>query len=278
MSTIIKNIANNIYQAADGIWYANNKSPISYPDDGNHTLNILQQNSFWFNHRNLVIEQVMKNYAPSFPFFDIGGGTGFVSKHIQDHLGECILVEPQLDGYMQAQKFGIQNIIAATTLDAQFNENVLPSAGMFDVVEHIEQDYEFMKNIHQYLVQGGKVFITVPALPYLWSDEDVDAGHYRRYTTASMTELLEKSGFEIEYVSYFFSFLVVPLFLFRSLPTKLGIKRAVSDLDKLKKEHTQRQGIGNRFLQILMKRELKSISDGKRLSAGTSVIAVARKI
>ena len=278
MTNNLKEIANNIYKADDGIWYANNTSPISYPEDGNHLLNILQQDSFWFNHRNNFLYEVMQNHAPQLPFFDIGGGTGFVSKHVQDKIGDAVLVEPQADGYLQAQKYGIKNIIAATTIDAQFKSNVLGSAGMFDVVEHIEDDYAFMKSIHSYLVPNGKVYITVPAIPFLWSDEDVDAGHYRRYTKETLRKLLQETGFEVAYISYFFSFLYWPLFLFRSLPTKLGIKRKVSDLDKLKKEHNNPKGITNSILQYFMNSELSTVKAGKSMNSGTSLIVVGKKI
>jgi SAM-dependent methyltransferase len=270
-------IANNIYKASDGIWYSNDTSPISYPADGNHTLNILQQNSFWFQHRNNFLYEVMQNFAPQLPFFDIGGGTGFVSKHIQEKIGDAVLVEPQADGYLQAQKYGIKHIIAATTIDAQFKSNVLGSAGMFDVVEHIEDDYSFMRSIQDYLVPGGMVYITVPAIPFLWSDEDVDAGHYRRYTRESLNKLMNETGFEVEYISYFFSFLVLPLFLFRSLPSKLGIKRKSEDLEKLKKEHTNRKGLSNQILSFFMNRELNKVKNKQSLSSGTSLIVVARK-
>ncbi|MEI6312336.1 MAG: class I SAM-dependent methyltransferase [Bacteroidota bacterium] len=277
MNINLQDIASNIYQASDGIWYSNNTSPISYPEDGNHTLNILQQNSFWFQHRNRFLHEVMLKFAPQTPFFDIGGGTGFVSKMVQEKIGEVVLVEPQADGYLQAQKYGIQHMIASTTIDAQFKENVLDSAGMFDVVEHIEDDYGFMRSIHNYLKPNARIYITVPAIPFLWSDEDIEAGHYRRYTKETLQKLLKETGFEIDYCSYFFSFLYLPLFLFRSLPSKLGIKRAVSDLNKLKKEHTNRQGMSNHILQWFMQRELNSIQRGKTINYGTSLVIVGRK-
>ena len=148
---------------------------------------------------------------------------------------------------------------------------------MFDVVEHIEDDYSFMRSIQDYLVPGGKVYITVPAIPFLWSDEDVDAGHYRRYTRESLNKLMNETGFEVEYISYFFSFLVLPLFLFRSLPSKLGIKRKSEDLEKLKKEHTNRKGLSNQILSFFMNRELNKVKNKQSLSSGTSLIVVARK-
>jgi len=50
----------------------------------------------------------------------------------------------------------------------------------------------------------------------LWSNEDVHAGHYRRYTK-SMSNILKEAGFRIEFSSYIFSILPFPIFLLRSI-------------------------------------------------------------
>jgi hypothetical protein len=37
---------------------------------------------------------------------------------------------------------------------------------------------------------------TVPAFSFLWSEEDVLAGHFRLYTLSSISKVLKSSGFE----------------------------------------------------------------------------------
>ena len=104
------------------------------------------------------------------------------------------------------------------------------SVGLFDVVEHIEDDYFFLNNINKYLKEDGYVYITVPAFNFLWSNEDVDAGHFKRYTTSELNGLLKKSGFTIIQSTYIFSILPLPVFLFRSLPSKLGLNKKSNGL------------------------------------------------
>jgi hypothetical protein len=60
-----------------------------------------------------------------------------------------------------------------------------------------------------------------------WFNEDVDAGHYRRYTTKTINQKLIKNGFEIVYSSYIFSILPLTIFLIRSLPSKLGLNKTI---------------------------------------------------
>ncbi len=101
----------------------------------------------------------------------------------------------------------------------------MENIGLFDVVEHIEDDEAFLIENHSYLKKGGKIYITVPAYQWLFSEEDVYAGHYRRYSVKQISSLLENIGFEVKYKTYFFTFIPIPLFLLNALPYKLGIKK-----------------------------------------------------
>lgn len=52
---------------------------------------------------------------------------------------------------------------------------------MFDVLEHIADSGPPSDEIPRVLVPGGRLAVTVPAMPLLWSQTDALAGHYRRY-------------------------------------------------------------------------------------------------
>ena len=82
--------------------------------------------------------------------------------------------------------------------------------GLFDVLEHIEDDVGSLVALRQRLGEGGKILITVPALPALWSGHDVRHHHFRRYTKASLAEAAQKAGLKVTYASYF-NFFLFPL-------------------------------------------------------------------
>jgi 2-polyprenyl-3-methyl-5-hydroxy-6-metoxy-1,4-benzoquinol methylase len=261
----------------DGIWHAKTASDISYPEAGNEICYQIEENSFWFKHRNNCILTAIKKYNEGRLFFDIGGGNGFVAKGIEANGLKTILIEPGIKGCLNARKRQLQNIVCATLEDAHFKKGTLPSVGLFDVVEHIENDVAFLSMIHDYMQVGGKVYITVPAFQTLWSNEDVDAGHYRRYTTKQLCDTLQQVGFKITYSSYIFSILPIAVFLFRSLPSKLGFNKNSGDLNKHKNEHQSKPGLVDSILNRIWQYEVNRISAGKSISIGGSCFVVATK-
>jgi hypothetical protein len=70
--------------------------------------------------------------------------------------------------------------------------------------------------------------LTLPALSSLWSQSDVEAGHYLRYSKRSIRRELEAHGFDIIRSGYFFALTVPPLFLLRALPYRLGMRKAIA--------------------------------------------------
>lgn len=274
----ILDIARNIEKDKQGIYKAKDTQPISYPEEGNEMCMQIEQDSFWFNHRNDVIASAVQRFSPHATFFDIGGGNGFVAMRLQAEGLATVLVEPGPQGARNAKSRNIQHVICSTLEAAGFLPNSIEAAGMFDVVEHIEDDIAFLSNTHHYLKEGGHLYITVPAYRALWSNEDDDAGHFRRYTIRQMRKKLEQTGFEIVYTSYIFSILPLPILLFRSIPSRLGFNKKSQDLDKHQKEHSNKKGLLSRIFDRIWAWEIRRIQKGKRIGFGGSCFVVAKKI
>ena len=73
---------------------------------------------------------------------------------------------------------------------------------LMDVLEHQPKDHEFLREIAGRMEIGAVLVVTVPALQSLWSQWDVDLGHFRRYDKASFRRCLEGLPFEIRELSY----------------------------------------------------------------------------
>ena len=172
---------------------------------------------------------------------------------------------------------GIKNVVCSTLEDAGFEHNSISSVGLFDVVEHIEDDFTFLKNIFNYMTTGSYVYITVPAYTFLWSNEDEDAGHFRRYKLKEMNRLLEKVGFSIVQSTYIFSILPLPIFLLRSIPSKLGFNNNSNELQKHQEEHQVRKGILNSFFDKIWEWELSRLKEDKMISFGSSCFVIGKK-
>jgi glycosyltransferase involved in cell wall biosynthesis len=66
-----------------------------------------------------------------------------------------------------------------------------------NVIEHVSDDVEAMRNIREVLAPGGRAIILVPQDPNLMGTLDEVLGHVRRYTRESLAELAARSGFHI---------------------------------------------------------------------------------
>ena len=75
---------------------------------------------------------------------------------------------------------------------------------MLDVLEHLADDKGALANLHHLLKPGGRLLLTVPALPMLWSVHDEVNQHFRRYTWRGLRRALVGQGFEIEEMRYLF--------------------------------------------------------------------------
>jgi SAM-dependent methyltransferase len=73
---------------------------------------------------------------------------------------------------------------------------------LFDVLEHLDNDQEFLKAALFHLKPGGRVFINVPADPRLMSAYDRAAGHVRRYSSEALLSLAIACGLKVESWSY----------------------------------------------------------------------------
>ncbi len=260
----------------DGIWRARGAGPeaLSFPDDGHETCFRLEDESFWFAHRNACITAALDGFGIDGPFLDVGGGNGAVSKALESHGLRTVLLEPGADGAHNARRRGLRSVVNATLEEACFADGSFAAAGAFDVVEHIADDEAILREVHRVLRPKGVLCVTVPAYEWLWSSEDDLAGHHRRYTLQRLSTLLERCSFEVKFQTYFFAPLTVPVFLMRSVPHRL-LRRSHGEVNaNLAKQHAP-SPLARRVMEGLLAPELARIKSGHGVPFGTSCLAVA---
>jgi hypothetical protein len=76
------------------------------------------------------------------------------------------------------------------------------------------------------------------------------------------------------YETYFFSFLVIPIFIFRTIPSKMGFYKTSNRQSK--KQHLSNSKPGG-LLRMLINFELNKVTRGKSIFFGSSMLLVARK-
>jgi SAM-dependent methyltransferase len=273
----LNRVCSGLQLRENGIWYATKKAEISYPEEGYETCFEVEDNSFWFKHRNRCILSLIQQYPPedNGPIFDIGGGNGYVSREISKSGFDVVLVEPGIDGVRNAKKRGVDQIICSSFEDAKFLPKSLHAVGLFDVIEHIENDLSFLKAINPLLKRGGKLYITVPAYSFLWSNEDVLAGHNRRYTNKTLSEKLNVTGFSVNFCTYIFRPLPLLIFLLRTIPYIMGITKETINKAHVSREHAAKNKMFGQFLDVVLSPEIRNIHQNSPMSFGGSCLLVA---
>lgn len=95
--------------------------------------------------------------------------------------------------------------VCASALELPFCDASFDIVSAFDVVEHCDPDSRALAEFARVLAPRGRLLLSVPAYQWAWSDHDVRAGHYRRYTRARLVDAVEQAGYVVRRASYGFA-------------------------------------------------------------------------
>lgn len=93
---------------------------------------------------------------------------------------------------------------------------------LMDVIEHIENDSEFMQSIRNYIKPDGKILITVPAFQSLYGIHDKELSHFRRYNFKQLNAILKENGFRVVHWNYFYLSLLIVRFFTKNKSLKVN--------------------------------------------------------
>lgn len=142
-----------------------------------------------------------------------------------------------------------------------------------DVIEHIEDDVAAIQWIFDHLRPGGIFFATVPAFQWLYSDHDRALGHFRRYKADAFDKLLPKGAVKLS-GSYFNTYLMPIAVVSRAF---YQIGRWIRKDSKLEKQKIFTEGVAEKYLRWIFKRDVQAITPKTRRVAGLSYYVCARK-
>jgi SAM-dependent methyltransferase len=140
---------------------------------------------------------------------EIGAGIGNVAQRFVGDAERVLLVEPAANlGEQLLDRMSIHPHVetlcgTSTDVDLGRHGGAFDTAIMVNVLEHIEDDSGALKDIWRLLRPGGALCIFVPALPWLFGSLDEVLCHHRRYTRASLAEVIEGAGFILDHQRYF---------------------------------------------------------------------------
>jgi SAM-dependent methyltransferase len=146
--------------------------------------------------KELKIEK--KRFLWDSEILEFGAGTGVLAQIWKMELGIspiCIEIDPKCILLLQAQGF-------TTYSDLTKIQQPVSIIYSSNVLEHIENDVNELKNMREKLVPGGQLALYVPALPILYSELDKSIGHFRRYTKRELIAKVEDAGFVVKTCYY----------------------------------------------------------------------------
>ena len=228
-----------------------------------------EQTHFWFCARRSMVLELIRRFCPKpvETLADIGCGSGYNLTHLQtygEHLvgiDRLVLLSPQMKTLAPDTQ-----LIAGDVQELPLGNKSVDMMTSLDVLEHVD-DHKMLKELSRTLKPHSVLFITVPAIPWLWSSRDTLAGHKRRYTKTALTQAVEQAGFSIKYINYH-QFLLFPLVV---VSRYLGRK---------KQRQMQEENPGKITNHVLLKISMIEnwlAKKGAKFPWGSSLVVVAKK-
>lgn len=250
--------------APDAARAGNGYDPALYPE-----LAALEDQNFWFQSRNRLIVHVIRRFCHGFnSLLEIGCGTGQVLRAIGAAFPAVHLSGSEL--FVEGLAFARQRVPTAHLMQMDATRipftNEFDVIGAFDVVEHIRDDEVVLSEIHRALKPNGKIILSVPQHPWLWSHQDELAHHVRRYRRRELERKLERCGFKVAYSTSF-----VALLLPAMVASRVGRRRTHAG-DAL--QDLRIASSVNALFARLMHIELALLRAGMRFPLGGSRLVV----
>jgi SAM-dependent methyltransferase len=229
----------------------------------------VEDEHWWFRGRWAVVEALLSRIElpPRPRILDAGCGTGGNLQRYS-RLGEAWGVDPSPEAVSFCQERGLNQVRQAGLESLPFEQGEFDLIAATDVIEHIEAEQEALRELWRVAAPGAALLLTAPAYMWLWSDEDDNLHHKRRYTRPRLRQAVEQSGWETRIATYFNSILLGPIALAKRLPQGSSDRKA--DLERTP------AGL-NGPLSAPMRFEAALIRRGASLPAGVSVGIVCRK-
>lgn len=169
---------------------------------------------WWYVARRRILDGVVASLKLPRParILEAGCGDGQNLPWLAKH-GDVSAIEIADDLREIARQRSVAKVYAGHLPDgvpAELLGNPFDAIVMFDVLEHIEADLQALKTLKTLLNKNGRIVIAVPAYQWLFGAHDVANHHFRRYSKATLTRVLQSAGFTIEYISYY-NFFLFPL-------------------------------------------------------------------
>ena len=187
--------------------------------DATHLDELIQlEDSYWWHvAKRRLVADLLQQHFPA-PGVLVEGGIGSARNLIEfQRLGyEVRGFDIMPESVSHARRRGLRDV-AEHDLSQPWplEAESVRVAVLLDVLEHLAQPVDVLRDVSRVLEPAGGIVFTVPAYPWLFSDWDKNLGHFRRYTQRSLREQAEAAGLQVAWLSHWNSF---------SLPAAIAVR------------------------------------------------------
>jgi len=186
-----------------------------------------EETHWWFVARRRIIARLIRLFVrqdrkSDLRILEVGCGTGGNLAMLKQ-FGAVTATECDEEARSIAKgKSGIEIRDGRLPELAEITEEDFDLIVLLDVLEHVEDDLGALRSLARRHGEKGRLLVTVPAHPWLWSAHDETHHHFRRYTRATLRNVAEDAGYTIEAMGYYNSLLFPLVILVRFLKKALG--------------------------------------------------------
>lgn len=163
---------------------------------------------------------------------EIGSSSGYLLREIKMSFPDSFLIgsdcipEP-LENI--AKKISDIPLIQFDLVNCPLPDNCVDVVVALNVLEHIKEDENALRQINRILKHGGYAIIEVPANRELYDFYDEQLRHFRRYSLPELKTLTEEAGFAVVHASHL-GFFLYPGFKYMKLRNRQ--KKNMNDVQK----------------------------------------------
>lgn len=190
-------------------------SPRNKKYSGVDTLEVLDAAK---NYNRFLVSEIISCRGGSEIALDFGAGIGRFSEPIRDAGLKVVCVEPDPAMLQGLKTLGFESHSSLDDVPLESVDYIYS----LNVLEHIENDLEALRQLFSRLRPGGTFFLYVPAFNLLYSSMDKKIGHFRRYKKPKLVSLLRQAGFRIEKAQYVDSLGFYVSLIYRFFGSKQG--------------------------------------------------------
>lgn len=231
-------------------------------------LYVQEEKHWWHISKRNVVERMLCSFLSKkkkIQILDVGCGAG-KNMDMLSRFGKVWGLDKSKTALSFCRKRGFRQLAIGKAADTGFPNVFFDVITMLDLLEHTDENTT-LREAHRILKPGGIMIITVPAYQWLWSAWDEVLKHKKRYTKRSLETILKHHKFTIVRSSYMYSFLVLPVFIFR---------RFKSQKKSYNSDFSSNPSLINFLSTVLSNTERYFIMRGW-IPFGTSLILVCKK-